>query len=207
MHHDRQESDRLPLAAEPLRPSRRSRRTLRRRVLVPLGLAALTAGLAATSVAAQPMTPGRAAPRARATAPLAVRTAMVTVHGHLELVLTNAAGRTLYYLTSDTATHYACSGACLKFWPPLRGAATSVSHPATVHGRFTFHQGPNGHQVEYNGHPLYTFSGDKGPRQDHGEGIHAFGGTWWVATPGLRPAAPTTGKPTPTPTKSGGYGY
>jgi predicted lipoprotein with Yx(FWY)xxD motif len=40
----------------------------------------------------------------------------------------------------------------------------------------------NGNQVEYNGHPLYTYAGDTGPGQTTGEGA---GGVWHVVTPGL----------------------
>ena len=40
----------------------------------------------------------------------------------------------------------------------------------------------NGTQVTYNGHPLYTYSGDSAAGQTHGEG---FAGKWFVATPVL----------------------
>jgi predicted lipoprotein with Yx(FWY)xxD motif len=42
----------------------------------------------------------------------------------------------------------------------------------------------NGSQLEYNGHPLYTYSGDTGPGQTNGEGI---GGVWHVVTSDLQP--------------------
>jgi predicted lipoprotein with Yx(FWY)xxD motif len=54
----------------------------------------------------------------------------------------------------------------------------------------------NGSQVEYNGHPLYTFSGDTAPGQTNGEGLF---GMWFVATPNL----PVQGGGS----TSGGYGY
>ncbi len=41
----------------------------------------------------------------------------------------------------------------------------------------------NGNQVEYNGHLLYTFSGDSGPAQSHGEGV---GNKWFVVTTDLK---------------------
>jgi hypothetical protein len=39
--------------------------------------------------------------------------------------------------------------------------------------------GPNGRQVEYEGHPLYTSDQDSGPGQANGEG---FEDAWYVAT-------------------------
>ncbi|TMC88875.1 MAG: hypothetical protein E6J10_02220 [Chloroflexi bacterium] len=44
---------------------------------------------------------------------------------------------------------------------------------------------PNGckrQQVEYNGHPLYTYSGDTAPGRTNGEGLL---GKWFVSTPSL----------------------
>ncbi|HUY96506.1 MAG TPA: hypothetical protein VMW47_02620 [Verrucomicrobiae bacterium] len=175
---------------------------LRRRLLGPAlaaGAMAALLGAGSAPAAAAPGGPSRVtAGRAASLAPLVVGTAMESVRGHRELVLTNSTGRTLYYFTADTATHPACTGKCASFWPPVRSAATSVRHPAGVRGRFIFHSGPNGRQLEYNGHPLYTYSGDKGPHQDRGEGLL---GKWFVATPSLRPAAT---KPKP---GGGMYGY
>jgi predicted lipoprotein with Yx(FWY)xxD motif len=34
--------------------------------------------------------------------------------------------------------------------------------------------------VTYNGHPLYTFSGDGAPGQTAGQGVDAFGAEWYV---------------------------
>jgi hypothetical protein len=56
-----------------------------------------------------------------------IHTGQVTVNGAMKTVLTNAAGKTLYYLTADTPTSTACTGQCTTFWPPLlaTGAPTS----------------------------------------------------------------------------------
>ena len=53
----------------------------------------------------------------------------------------------------------------------------------------------NGSQVKYNGHPLYTFSGDTAQGQINGEGLF---GMWFVAMPNL----PVQGSGS----TSGGYG-
>jgi len=115
---------------------------------------------------------------------VAVRVATATVHGKSEKVLTNAAGKTLYYLTSDTATHVVCTGQCTTFWPPLTTSGLPTSSDPLPH-KLSARAGANGRQVEYDGHPLYTFSGDFSAGQGNGEGITSFGGTWHVATPSL----------------------
>ena len=38
-------------------------------------------------------------------------------------------------------------------------------------------------QVTYDGHPLYYFAGDKAPGEVRGQGIHNFGGGWYVVAP------------------------
>src|SRR6266705_2221807 len=74
-----------------------------------------TAGAPTTA----PATPGVTPTEPSSVPKVAVRVGTATVHGKSEKVLTNAAGKTLYYLTSDTATHIACTGQCTTFWPPL----------------------------------------------------------------------------------------
>ena len=133
---------------------------------------------------------GSSAGPAAATSPSATGVAVVavvdkTVKGQNEVVLTNASGQTLYYLTSDTATTVACSGQCATFWPPLLLPSGQPVSGASLPGKLTVRQDANGTQVLYNGHPLYAFSRDKTGSDANGEGINAFGGTWHVATPGL----------------------
>jgi predicted lipoprotein with Yx(FWY)xxD motif len=48
-------------------------------------------------------------------------------------------------------------------------------------------------QATYNGHPLYTFTGDTAPGQASGNGLNAFGGLWHEVT-ASGAAAPSTGK-------------
>jgi predicted lipoprotein with Yx(FWY)xxD motif len=38
-------------------------------------------------------------------------------------------------------------------------------------------------QLTYRGHPLYTFANDSKPGQTSGEGVNAFGGSWYVVSP------------------------
>lgn len=128
-----------------------------------------------------------------------IKTATLTVGGKSMTVLTNAQGMTLYYRTSDTPSSV-CSGGCASAWPPvLISAMPSVS--GTLPGTFSLLNDANGSQLAYNGHPLYTYSGDSAAGQANGQGI---GKVWFVA-PTTLPAP--TGAPagiTPTP---GGYRY
>lgn len=113
-----------------------------------------------------------------------IRTAQVTVNGTVETVLTNAAGKTLYYLTADTPTTTACTGPCTTIWPPLLATGALTSATPLPH-QLSVLTDANGQQGEYDGHLLYTFSGDTAAGQANGEGIQSFGGTWHVVTPNL----------------------
>ena len=112
-----------------------------------------------------------------------IKTATATVNGTSETILTNAQGLTLYYRTSDAPPSTVCSGGCAGAWPPLVASGSGrPTSAAFLPGKLTIVADANGNQVEYNGHPLYTYSGDTGPGQTTGEGV---GGVWHVVTPSL----------------------
>jgi predicted lipoprotein with Yx(FWY)xxD motif len=121
-----------------------------------------------------------------------IQTATATINGKSVTFLTNAKGMTLYYNTSDTATSV-CSGSCASAWPPFISSVAPTSS-ASLPGTLSVQSNANGSQVMYNGHPLYTFSGDSAPGQTNGEGI---GKVWFVAPSDLTPANGSSG---------GGYG-
>jgi len=124
-----------------------------------------------------------------------LKTASVTVKGTSETILTNAQGMTLYYFTSDTATKAACTGACAGIWPPLSFTGTgSPTSSSPLAGTLSVVTDANGYQVEYNGHPLYTYSKDTAAGQTNGEG---FKGKWFVATPTLKEQSAPQSTPTP----------
>jgi predicted lipoprotein with Yx(FWY)xxD motif len=128
-------------------------------------------------------TPPANTPNAGGTSSALIQTATVSVKGQSQTVLTNAQGMTLYYFTPDTATQTACTGQCAQNWPPLfftgSGSPTSST---TLAGKLSVLMDVNGSQVEYNGHLLYTFAGDKAAGQTNGQGLF---GKWFVATPDL----------------------
>ncbi len=135
------------------------------------------------------------------TAAAVIKTASATVNGQSVTILTNTQGMTLYYFKPDTATTSACTGSCADFWPPmLFSSSGSPGSASALPGTLSVVTDANGQQVEYNGHMLYTYSGDKSPGQTNGEGIK---GNWFVATTTL---SNLQGAPQATPTPKG-YGY
>lgn len=124
--------------------------------------------------------------------PALIHTASVKVGDKTVTVLKNARGLTLYYFTPDTSTKIACTGACASNWPPLVATSgTPTSNPA-LPGQLSVLNGPNGNQVLYNGHPLYSYSKDGHAGDAYGQGI---GGKWFVATPDLAAAVAASSTP------------
>ena len=112
-----------------------------------------------------------------------IKMATATVSGKSVPILTNAQGMTLYSRTRDMPPTTVCSGGCASAWPPLLVSGSSTPTSTTsLSGKLSVQADANGNQVEYNGHPLYTYSGDTAPGQTTGEGV---GGVWHVCTPSL----------------------
>jgi predicted lipoprotein with Yx(FWY)xxD motif len=109
--------------------------------------------------------------------------------------------KTLYYLDVDTATGGTCTAACLSVWPVFRASASAQSN-----GNMTIvtRSDGTGQQWAYQGHPLYTFSGDTGADQANGDNFPDFGGAWHIARPSSSNPTPAPGGGTPPPC-IGGY--
>ena len=100
---------------------------------------------------------------------------------NLGKILVDGQGRTLYLWEADTGTASTCSGACASAWPPLTTEGQPVAGQgvsAAELGTTKRHDGTT--EVTYNGHPLYTFSGDSAPAQTAGQGSDGFGAEWYV---------------------------
>jgi len=101
--------------------------------------------------------------------------ALRTEHFGGVTVLATASGRTLYWFAPDTATKSVCNGSCAVYWPPVKGPLAA----AGVAGTFgTIRRADGSTQETYNGHPLYTYVGDSGPGQAHGNNLNLNGGLW-----------------------------
>ena len=99
-------------------------------------------------------------------------------------------------------TKSTCFGKCAANWPPLdvSGKPTEGSGANAELVGTTSRPGGKS-QVTYNGHPLYLFAGDKNPGDTNGEGVNAFGGSWYALSPaGDQVTPPANGG-------GGGYGY
>ncbi len=99
-------------------------------------------------------------------------------------ILVNSQGRTLYMFTRDSGTTSQCSGACAVNWPPLRATGKpTIGSGANASLISTSARSDRAKQVTYNGHPLYLFKGDKSPGDANGQGLNAFGGSWYALSP------------------------
>ena len=166
------------------------------RLAVGLGALALVAAACSSSPSstAKVKTSKPVTPSTTAAPVLTVNTGTATVSGKPTTVLTNSKGMTLYYFDPDTSAVSACTATtklpdgkvCTTVWPPLVLATGIPGSLTALPGTLSAVSDGNGRQVEYQGHPLYTFSGDTAPGQANGEGLL---GKWWVATPSLAAAA------------------
>jgi predicted lipoprotein with Yx(FWY)xxD motif len=105
-----------------------------------------------------------------------------------------ASHKTLYYLDVDTATGGTCVAGCISIWPPF--VPTSGSSPSGNMTIVTRSDG-TGQQWAYQSHPLYTYTGDTGGDENHGDDIPGFGGHWHVARPAAIATPPPGGTPPP----------
>jgi predicted lipoprotein with Yx(FWY)xxD motif len=168
--------------------------------LAPAGLAAtLLIAACGSSTSSGSNTSSAAAPASSgAVSSSALKT--TTIGG--AAVLTNGKGFTLYWFAPDTSTKSNCNGSCATYWPPVKGPVTVG---AGVTGKLaTIKRSDGSVQATYNGHPLYTYVGDKAPGQAKGNGLNLSGGVWHEVTVSGAAAAAPSGSAS---AGGGGYGY
>lgn len=121
----------------------------------------------------------------------------------LGTVLVNGDNRTIYILSSEAGGKLTCTddNGCTKVWPDTElpsGVSAGIAGNGAQSSQLGTVKSPDGKlYVTYGGYPLYTYSGDSGPKQNHGQNITSFGGTWY--------AIDASGKPVTTSTGNGGY--
>jgi predicted lipoprotein with Yx(FWY)xxD motif len=117
---------------------------------------------------------------------------------------------TVYLFTPDEGTESTCYGGCESAWPPVVAEGKpSAGEGAESSALGTTKRKDGTMQVTYNGHPVYTFSGDTAPGEAVGQ---EDDGTWFVideAGEAVKGGAPGGGTTTTesTTTGSGGGGY
>jgi len=160
-----------------------------------IGVLGSIAGIGSANEQSQTETPdGTSTPTTDST-PYSVEVTTNPQHG---VILTDAAGMTLYQFTNDEDGESTCYDDCADAWPPLT-VEESPSIPDGLPGEFSTTARDDGStQVTYNGMPLYYFAKDEEPGDTMGQGVDA----WFI----VNPACPgETSNTTETATEPGGY--
>ena len=131
--------------------------------------------------------------------------------GGVGTVLVDSEGMTVYLFTPDQGTESTCYGGCEAAWGPVVAEGKPTAGEGAMSSALGTTKRKDGTmQVTYNGHPLYTFSGDSAPGEANGQ---EDDGTWFVldeageAVTGGAPAGGTTGESSTTTESSGAGGY
>lgn len=110
---------------------------------------------------------------------------------------------TLYRYDPDTSSASHCVGSCAALWPPVVGipsAGTGVS--AAKLGAISRTDGST--QLTYDGHPLYTYSGDTKAGAATGNGLE---GVWHAMTLSAVPSGASSASAATSASSGGGGGY
>jgi len=109
---------------------------------------------------------------------------MATQTTSLGTVLAGPNGRSVYLFEADTGTNSSCYGACAANWPAVMTSGAPMATGAAQANLLGTTQRTDGStQVTYAGHPVYYFIGDTSATDVRGEGLNAFGGSWYVMSP------------------------
>jgi predicted lipoprotein with Yx(FWY)xxD motif len=178
-------------------------RTLRL-LLVPLAVGLVLAACGSDDTKS---TTSETTAQAAATTTSAAATGAVTVKvskTSLGDVLANGEGRTLYTLSTESATNITCVGQCASRWPPLVVPAGQKPTAEAGVGALTVVNRPDGtQQVASDNKPLYTFAGDAKAGDTLGENV---GGVWHVAKPSSSASGSGAAGQTATTTATSGGG-
>jgi predicted lipoprotein with Yx(FWY)xxD motif len=170
----------------------------------------LTTGLAVVIIGALVLVFAVTGGSAKRTVPVAGASAINVKQTPLGKTLVDANGRTLYLFEADKPGVGTLSAAGLAVWPAFTSAGTPRAEGEAVAAKISVGAGPNGsRQVDYSGHPLYYFVGDKRAGSTSGQGLNVFGALWYVLSPSgsAVTGAPATPAPAAEAPSGGGSGY
>lgn len=101
--------------------------------------------------------------------------------GDLGTILVTSEGLTLYDFHKDKGSKSACYGACAAAWPPLLTEGNPQAQGSADRSMLGTTKRTDGTvQVTYNGWPLYTYAGDRGPGEANGNDISQYGAQWYA---------------------------
>ncbi|WP_037606810.1 COG4315 family predicted lipoprotein [Streptacidiphilus rugosus] len=154
-------------------------------------------------------TTGSAVPSGSAATPTGGAATVKTASSPLGQILVDGSGRTLYLFKADTGTTSTCNGSCAQAWPPQTTTGKPSSSGVTASQVGTTTRTDHSTQVTYHGHPLYYFAEDTKPGQTNGQGVNAFGASWYVVSPSGTPvtSAASASASASAGSTSGGGGY
>ena len=92
-------------------------------------------------------------------------------------VLVDENQHTLYLFKQDTGEDSTCTGGCAQTWPALKPVGEPTAGDGVDEAKISTNDAG---QVVYNGHPLYTYSGDQEPGDTNGQGV---GDNWYAVSP------------------------
>lgn len=122
-----------------------------------------------------------AGPSAGASSSVQTVAGLKTAQTSLGAIVVSDTGMTVYQYTKDVkgAGTSACTGGCLKAWPPVltTGDTPSLQGITGTVGTITAN---GGKQVTLNGLPLYYWASDAAPGDVTGQGVQ---GVWYVVAP------------------------
>ena len=161
------------VTADPARLSDATRRTWAQSAMSLVVGAVSAVSVAALALLGVAVVSADGAPLAAADIGATLKTARI---GSVD-VLTNADGLTLYWFAPDTSTSSKCLGSCATYWPPVFGSP--AAGPGVTGKLGTINRPGGGLQATYDGHPLYTYIGDRAPGQANGNDLDLNGGFWY----------------------------
>lgn len=104
-------------------------------------------------------------------------------------ILASKTGMTYYMFLPDSTGKSVCYSSCAAVWPPVTTASPNIPVSGGVKKSLisTFARKGGTLQIQYDGHPLYTYEGDTAPKLTNGEGVNSYGGYWYVMSVSGKP--------------------
>jgi predicted lipoprotein with Yx(FWY)xxD motif len=116
-------------------------------------------------------------PKPNVPTPVAVTGVVLTTDVKFGSILTDNAGRSLYFFSKDAATTSTCVGGCVVTWPVFYQANPSIGTGLTAGDFTTITRTDGTKQTAYKGWPLYYYMGDSKKGDVTGD---AIGSVWFV---------------------------